>query len=893
MNFYLKYGKEKIKLADKPFAGGGEGNLYKILSPKSYQGYVAKIYHPFKRTEERTKKIHYLYQHPPEGLAQGQHPAYIWVHDVLEDKNKDFMGFIMPYVRGEKLEVLCTPKLPKKLNSAWKRFDPREKKAFDLRLKLCFNLAAAVYHVHSTGRYVIVDLKPENVIVQPDGLVSLVDMDSVEVVEEDRVIFQAPVATPEYTPVEHYTKASRLHEEDAINASWDLFALATIFYKLLFGIHPFAASAKPPYDQLVSLHQKIEHGLFVHHPQKDQIFKVIPPPHQRFSNLTEELQNLFLQTFVDGHEDPESRPLAEEWCIALLNTFGNEKMKAHFQNLLLIRGGTSRVLRKPSTLVRLPAVELKEEDLVPADYHAVLAWNAPEPKAAIPTNNIKINSHFDNKWNHIFSTGSSILIFSLFFIFSPAFNSWVNHNLWEVSNMNAMITVLLLLVGPILILPLLVHIFQRRFDPQLKAWKRAKKDFKNYLGEFQQSKKVFSELKSQLSTKIKEHLPNFKQFLTEAQKIQNQLKAWLQEQDEQLVLLVKEEKIAAAEIRKPFILAIEKALPFDLKKEEEALDFHQIKKQLDQNRQQAIQAIENQKMDKRLVSSNAEVRKFIDEEIKKIEWEQQQYLKEWEERHILLNLQQEHDEKALDQKLKEEANIKSKYHQYLIQVRQKKKIATKLIHAGLKSVLEIERIDHLRAQLELKNGQVILLDNITDSAIELASKLGDWFIKIRKLKQEYKDEQLRIERFYNQERKALKTVKAERLNFYKEELDNIRNKAELAYKRLKMKEIVNEFAQYYSLVEKERKDYLEALKGSSEQYKLQYEQLVEKVHKEQAAKAAQIRALEDALKENSLKQLEAANLGKICLSGLEQMDLIQEKAKDVQKAEAQFLKFKT
>lgn len=894
MDFYLKYEKEKIKLADKPFAGGGEGNLYKILSPRKYKGYVAKVYHPLKRTDQRAKKIDYLHQHPPLGLTKGQHPAYIWVTDVLLDRKKNFMGFIMPFVRGKKLEILCSTKLSKKLDSAWKRFELKDPKALGLRLRLCFNLAAAVYHVHSTSRYVIVDLKPENVLIQPNGLVSLVDMDSVEVVENDRVVFQAPVATPEYTPPEHYTKKSRLHEEDAIDLSWDSFALATIFYKLLFGIHPYAASAKAPYDQMVSLHQKIQHGLFVQHPQADKIFNIIPPPHKKFEQLDKELKQLFKLTFVEGHQDPNNRPLAEEWCIALLNSFGDEKMKQHFQNLLLLKGSTAKILRRPSKFVEIPKLQLKEEELLPADYHSLLEWETPAPKAMIPPQRIKINFNIDHKTNHRFTALFSMLFFFIIFLCSTDFRVWLNARLWEATIFQATATVLILLLIPFFVVPIFVYLFQRLFDKRIKAWRKAKKLFQAEVKEFKNAQKLFAQVQTQLQAQIQQELPKRDSLKADAKKLQEAFKNWLTQKDQEAEELIEEEKALMTTIQAPYIKEMLKQLPFSIQPpEDDKITLGYIQKVLKSKKQQETQALEQESYDRKLVSNNPEVRKFIDEEIKKTEWERQQYLKAWDERRALLLVQEEHDQKALARSLKEEANIKQKYHLYLNHISNNRKIALKLSESGVKSILEIERIDHLRAQLELKNGEVLLLEKVTDTAITLASKLGDWFIEIRKLKKEQKDELLRIERFYNQERKNMQKQKMERLATYKQALADLEEKAELAYKRIQMRALVEKHLSYSTNLKRLKALYSEKLKTSSTEFKEKYNQLVEEVKAEQTAQEAKLRQLEEDFKQKSLEQLKKEPIEKIRLDSLEKMKHIQQKAKEVQDAESILLKYKS
>lgn len=311
LHFYTHYSKEKIKLSDKPLASGGEGALYAIASPRSYKHLVAKIYYPDKRDQERIQKMHYLRQHPPIDLEDGMRSSIAWVYDLLY-KEQNFVGIIMPLVKGQKLTQLTLSKLPRRAPKAWQRFAFGQKDALKLRLKTCFNIAVALHQVHRSNRYVLVDLKPDNIMMEPNGLITLVDMDSVEVFEDHQLLFPAPVATPEYTPPEHY------HDKRTIiESSWDHFSMGIIFYQLLFGLHPFTASAKAPYDHLVSLHEKIQHHLYVHNSEKQHFFQVIPPPHKRFHQAPESLQLLFQQCFDMGSRNPESRPTAEDWCMVL------------------------------------------------------------------------------------------------------------------------------------------------------------------------------------------------------------------------------------------------------------------------------------------------------------------------------------------------------------------------------------------------------------------------------------------------------------------------------------------------------------------------------------------------------------------------------------------------
>ncbi len=311
-SFQLQNGTT-IWLENKPFAQGGEGDLYKITKPIEYSTYIVKLYKKEKLTPEREKKIQYLVKNPPRIQATNGHHTVVWAKELVYQLGK-FVGFLMPLTKGEKLELLCHAKLPQTLNLDWQKFALTEKDAFSLRLKLCFNIAVALYQVHELGKYVLVDMKPDNIMVQSNGLISLIDMDSVEVLENGKLLFSAPVTTPEYTPAEYYQGLQM--DTIGVNDTWDRFSLAIIFYRLLFGIHPYIGTCVSPYETCNDVADKIKNGLFANG-KNAKFFKIIPPPHKTFLQLLPNVQKLFLQCFDDGHLSPTFRPSAEDWCRTL------------------------------------------------------------------------------------------------------------------------------------------------------------------------------------------------------------------------------------------------------------------------------------------------------------------------------------------------------------------------------------------------------------------------------------------------------------------------------------------------------------------------------------------------------------------------------------------------
>lgn len=309
---YTTQSKELLKLMPKPFASGGEGNLYKVEMPLHWQNHVVKIYHPAKRTIQKQQKISYLLQHTP---ANTKDASIIWVKDEVKDERGDFLGLVMPMAKGEKLEILCSSRLPRKLQNTWYRFHPKAPQSLQLRLKVCYNIMVAIQQIHAINRYVLVDFKPDNVIIQPNGIVALVDLDSVEVVENGKKLFDAPVATPEYTPPEYYRDNNT---DPTQQQAWDRFSMAAVCYKLLLGVHPFAATHKGKFANCTNLAQKIEHGLYVHAPQWKKDLLGVPPLHQKYHQLHPSIQDLFKRCFIEGHTAPVARPSALEWCSALL-----------------------------------------------------------------------------------------------------------------------------------------------------------------------------------------------------------------------------------------------------------------------------------------------------------------------------------------------------------------------------------------------------------------------------------------------------------------------------------------------------------------------------------------------------------------------------------------------
>ena len=306
MNFYTSL-QEKIKVNDQPLGRGGEGNVYEVLSSGCYKGYVAKIYHPKERRKERELKLIYMLSNKPQFEDK---LSVIWPEEILYE-NDQFVGFLMRKANSAiDLTSLCSLRIPERLGNVWKRkYDRSTRIGLQNRVKVCKHIAAALAQMHKTGHYVLVDIKPENIKVNLKGQVSVIDIDSIEVINNQRLIFSADKTSPEYSPAE--IKQLNI-KSDFIEESWDRFSMAVVFYKVLFGLHPFTGTCKAPYDKLVSNEDKISKGLFPIGTQKIY-FQVIPRPHKAFYSIAVSVQRLFMQCFEGGYKNPSKRPTAQEW----------------------------------------------------------------------------------------------------------------------------------------------------------------------------------------------------------------------------------------------------------------------------------------------------------------------------------------------------------------------------------------------------------------------------------------------------------------------------------------------------------------------------------------------------------------------------------------------------
>lgn len=282
----------------KKLASSGEGEVWETNCSR----YLAKIYHSI--TIEQSNKLLVMVANPPEDPTRSQnHISIAWPQDLLKDSKGNCVGFLMPAIKqAEELLYVYSPQY--RLNKA-PRFNWYYLHA------TAYNFVLIVQTLHAKG-YVIGDIKPQNLLVNDQGLVSIIDTDSFQVNDpKSRKVYHCSVGSEGFTPPELIGKNLSAIPQTRYH---DRFRIAIIIHLLLFGYHPFQHGKWTGSGNIPEPEESIRKGFWLY--AQNSPFKstenTIP-----LNIVHPEIKKLFLRCFNDGHISLSSRPSAKDWCEAL------------------------------------------------------------------------------------------------------------------------------------------------------------------------------------------------------------------------------------------------------------------------------------------------------------------------------------------------------------------------------------------------------------------------------------------------------------------------------------------------------------------------------------------------------------------------------------------------
>jgi Flp pilus assembly protein TadD len=304
----------------KQIASSGEGSVWRT----NCSGLLAKVYH--QPSVERIQKLEVMLKNPPEEmLAHIGHTSYAWPVAILENEKGQRVGFLMPEIKqGRQLTEIYNPSLRKrlKLEVDWQFLHTT-----------AYNFALLMESIHKAG-YVIGDVKPENILVNPQALPSIIDTDSFQVRDPEGHIYRCPVGSEGFTPPELIGKNFKEVDQTEVH---DRFRLGVIAFTLLFGYEPFKGvwkgGGEPP-----ELNEWVRHNYWPYSGNgKVGLADYMMP----LDIVHPDLKNLFLRCFNDGYSVPAMRPSAREWRLTLGMAIAELQVCSVVETHLYHRGNSS------------------------------------------------------------------------------------------------------------------------------------------------------------------------------------------------------------------------------------------------------------------------------------------------------------------------------------------------------------------------------------------------------------------------------------------------------------------------------------------------------------------------------------------------------------------------
>lgn len=206
----------RYRIVDR-IATGGMATVYRALDLRLERPVAVKILHAGWASDAHARM---RFQREARAAAQLSHPDVVSVFDAGEDGGEPFL--VMEYVAGATLRDVIRDRLRLGAGEAAAVMD---------------HVLAALAAAHRIG-LVHRDVKPENVLITPDGRVKVADFGLARAVADATITTTASglIGTAAYLAPEQWTG-------QAVDAGCDVYAAGVMLFELLTGTPPFAGDS--------------------------------------------------------------------------------------------------------------------------------------------------------------------------------------------------------------------------------------------------------------------------------------------------------------------------------------------------------------------------------------------------------------------------------------------------------------------------------------------------------------------------------------------------------------------------------------------------------------------------------------------------------------------------
>ncbi|XP_016840545.1 serine/threonine-protein kinase fused [Nasonia vitripennis] len=202
----------------------GEGSFGKVFKAKRKCDGAIVAYKVTEKKGRSPKELESL-RRECEIQKDLQHPNIIQMLDSFETESE--IVVVTEYVEKELYEIIT---------KAGRLSEERAQ-------VIACDLVSALHYLHS-NRIVHRDMKPQNVLLDPDGVAKLCDFGFARIMSQGTHVLMSIKGTPLYM-------APELHDERPYDHNVDLWSLGCIIYELVAGVPPFQTSSMKELESLV------------------------------------------------------------------------------------------------------------------------------------------------------------------------------------------------------------------------------------------------------------------------------------------------------------------------------------------------------------------------------------------------------------------------------------------------------------------------------------------------------------------------------------------------------------------------------------------------------------------------------------------------------------------